>query len=69
MRSSPLDSRPATPRALLHRQLITIEVTPVELHTLVVCLEGEAQTAIERGQDCYADFLLCRVAEIREAAR
>jgi hypothetical protein len=56
-------------RALLDRQQIEIAVSPSELHRLVRALENEAMAAIEDGKDDYADYLLRRVAELREAAR
>jgi len=58
-----------TPRALLNRTMLTIEVTPSELFRLVRSLEAEAMAAIEEGKDDYADFVLRRVAELREAGR
>jgi hypothetical protein len=57
------------PRALLVRPLITLEITPAELHRLVRSIEADALVAIDEGKDDYADFLLRRCAELREAAR
>jgi hypothetical protein len=57
------------PRALLLRTMVTVELTSSELYRLIKSLEIEAEAAIENGQDDYADFLLRRVAELREAGR
>jgi hypothetical protein len=57
------------PRALLARPLITVALTPSELHKLVRAHEAEAEQAIADGRDDFADFLLRRVAELREAGR
>jgi hypothetical protein len=57
------------PRALLHRSLISVELTASELHRLIRSLEAEATAAAEFGLDDYADFLFRRVAELREASR
>jgi hypothetical protein len=57
------------PRALLVRRLIAVEITPAELHRLVLSLETDALTAIDDGRDDYADYLLRRCAELREAGR
>lgn len=58
------------PRALpKRRHSIAVALTPSELHKLILCHERDAQEAIEAGRDDFADFLLCRVAELREAAR
>jgi len=58
------------PRALLHRRsAIPVTLTSSELHRLIKSLEAEAQQAIEAEQVDFADYLLCRVAELREAAR
>jgi hypothetical protein len=57
------------PRALLHRTLISIAVTPSEHHRLVRSFEDDAMAVIEEGQDDFADYLLRRVAELRDAAR
>jgi hypothetical protein len=57
------------PRALLHRPLIPIELTPSELYRLIRSLEVEALSANDEGKDDYADYLLRRVAELREAGR
>jgi hypothetical protein len=55
------------PRPLLCRTVITIEVTPAELHKLIRALEDDAYAAIERGQDDFADCVLRCVSELREA--
>jgi hypothetical protein len=57
------------PRALLVRRLITVELTPAELHRLVRSIEADALAAIEDGKNDYADFLFRRVAQLREAGR
>jgi hypothetical protein len=58
------------PRALLHRQLIDIAVPPFELSVLVASLETLATHAAEDpARVDYADWLFCRVAELREACR
>lgn len=57
------------PRALLLRTMVMVELTSSELHRLIKSLEIEAEAAIENGQDDYADFVLRRVAELREAGR
>ena len=57
------------PRALLHRSGIVVTLTPAELHTLVTSIEAKAQQAIEAEQEDFADYLLGRVAALREAAR
>jgi hypothetical protein len=58
-----------TPRALLRRSLISIEVSPSELYRLIRSLEAEAVAAAEIGLDDYGDYLFRRVAELREAGR
>lgn len=69
-RKSPMPSSDrCAPRALLVRPLITLDVTPSELHRLVRSIEADALTAIDEGKDDYADYLLRRCAELREAAR
>jgi hypothetical protein len=69
MRSTPNDTDRFAPRALLRRQFITIDVTASELYRLIRALEAEAEEAIASGLDDYADFLIRRVAELREAGR
>jgi hypothetical protein len=60
----------SAPRAPLRRpQLICLHLTPSEVHRLIKSLESEAEEAIAEGKDSYADWLLCRVSEIREASR
>ena len=56
-------------RALLVRPTITLEITPSELFRLIRSLEVEALAAADIGLDDYADFLLRRCAELREAGR
>jgi hypothetical protein len=46
--------------------MITVEVSPSELHRLIRSIEAEA---IEDGRDDYGDFLLTRAAQLREAGR
>jgi hypothetical protein len=63
-------TRDIAPRVLLSRRhRIAIEVSPSELHRLIKSLENEAIEAIEDGRDDYADFVLLRCAELREAMR
>jgi hypothetical protein len=58
------------PRSLATRSLVTIEVTPYELHRLIRILEDEATKAADDvDQIGYADFLYQRVAALREAAQ
>jgi hypothetical protein len=57
------------PRALLAQPAIPVELSPSELHRLVRSLEDEAMQAIADDLDDYADYLLRRVAGLREAAR
>jgi hypothetical protein len=49
--------------------MITIAVTPSEVHRLVLSLEAEAMAAIDDGKDDYAYFLLRPCAELREMVR
>ena len=58
-----------TPRALLSRPLISVEITASELYRLVSSLEAEAERANSRGEDDFADYLYRRCAELREAGR
>ena len=57
------------PRALLRRQTITVELTPTELYSLVRVIETDAVEAAGQNQTAYADYLLERVAQLREAGR
>ena len=58
------------PRALLIRPTIAIEVTPSELHMLIKALETAATRAADDvAQLDFCDYLLRRVAELREAGR
>jgi hypothetical protein len=57
------------PRALLCRTLITIQVTPAELHKLIRALEDDAYSAFEGRQVDFAYYVLGRVSELREAGR
>jgi hypothetical protein len=64
-----IDNRFA-PRALLHRPRIMVELTPLELSMLVDLLETRATIAAHHSEQIdFADFLFCRVAELRKAAR
>lgn len=57
------------PRTPLTRPSITVEITHSELCRLIRSLEAEALAANDDGKDDYADFLLRRCAELREAFR
>jgi hypothetical protein len=58
------------PRSVPTRDLITIGVTPHELHRFVRLLEKEAvKAADEADQIAFADFLFQRIAALREAGR
>jgi hypothetical protein len=58
------------PRALLHRSLITVEITPLELSVLIEVLTTRAvRAADDPDQVDFADFLFRRIAELREAFR
>lgn len=59
----------AAPRALLRRPKLAVELTPSELHILIAALEQRATAAADDGIDDFADFLFCRIAELRETAR
>ena len=61
--------RDFAPRALLAHPLIVVEITPSELHRLIRSLEAEVTAAIDDGRDDYADFVLLRVAQLREEGR
>jgi hypothetical protein len=64
------DDQQITPRALLRRSLITVKVTPLELSALIELLETRATVAADHSDQCdFADFLFCRIAELREAGR
>jgi hypothetical protein len=59
-----------TPRALLHRTMIPVELTSHELSLLVGLLEDRAVQAADRSDQVdFADYLFRRVAELREAFR
>jgi hypothetical protein len=61
---------PTAPRALLHRSLIPVEVTSLELSLLIGVLEARAHIAAQDPEQIdFADFLYRRVAELREAFR
>jgi hypothetical protein len=58
------------PRSLATRSLVTIEVTPHELHRLIRAIEDDAAKAADNpDQIDFADYLFQRVATLREAAR
>jgi hypothetical protein len=62
----------SAPKSLPRRRLITVELTAAELHRLIRAIEDEARKAIESDGEfmgTFADWLLCRAAELREAAR
>jgi len=48
---------------------ISVQLIPAELHELIKALEAKAERAIEQAEVDFADYLLARVAELREAAR
>jgi hypothetical protein len=59
-------------RSLLERPLSTVELHPLELHTLIGALGAMAVRAIDNGSPVgkiAADALLGRVAELRWACR
>jgi hypothetical protein len=57
-------------RSLPTHSIVTIEVTPRELHRLIRVLEDEAvKAADDVDQLDFADYLFQRVAALREAAR
>lgn len=59
-----------TPRALLHRLMLTVELTPLELSMLIEAMEARAVAASHHSSQVdFADFLFRRVAELREAFR
>ena len=59
-----------TPRALLHRTMVSVELTSNELSILVAALECRALQAADRSDQVdFADYLFRRVAELREAFR
>jgi hypothetical protein len=59
-----------TPRALLHRTMLPVELTSHELSLLVGLLEHRAVQAAEHSDQIdFADFLFRRVAELRAAFR
>ena len=60
----------ASPRALFRRSRIAVELTSLELSMLIELLEARATIAANHSDQCdFADFLFCRVAELREAGR
>jgi hypothetical protein len=59
-----------SPRSLLVRQTVTVELSAEELHVLISALQAEAEHAAQHfDQVGYADHIFRRVAELREAAR
>ena len=65
--------RPAdrfTPRALLLRTMVNVDLTSFELSTLIAALETRASEASEKyDQIDFSDYLFRRIAELREAFR
>jgi hypothetical protein len=60
----------ATPRALLYRTMVSVELTSNELSILIEVLEARAVEAADRSDQVdFADYLFRRVAELREAFR
>jgi len=60
----------ATPRALLYRTMVSVELTSNELSILIEALESRAVQAADRSDQVdFADYLFRRVAELREAFR
>ena len=58
------------PRALLRRSLISVRVTPYELHVLIEALESRASLAADNPETVdVADHWFDRVDELREASR
>jgi hypothetical protein len=58
------------PCALLNRTAITVRLFPSELYTLIRELEARALMAANHADTAeYADYLFCRIAELREAMR
>lgn len=58
------------PRAIARRQTISVELHPGELARLIRLLEAEAMFAAEHeDQIDFADYLMTRVAALREAGR
>jgi hypothetical protein len=58
------------PRSLATRTLITVELTPHEVHRLIQVLDAEANRAADDADQVgYADFLFQQVAALREALR
>jgi hypothetical protein len=58
------------PRALLRRSLISVDITPSELSTLIGALEAKAmRTAEDPELIDVADILFLRIAALREAGR
>jgi hypothetical protein len=58
------------PRALLRQMRITVALSPLELSLLVAALERRAcEAADDPDMVDFAQFLFCRVAELREAGR
>jgi hypothetical protein len=60
----------SAPRALLHREMITVHLTSLELSNLIELLEARACRAAQHPEQVdFADYLFWRVAELREAFR
>lgn len=60
----------SAPRALLHRMMLRVDLTPLELSTLIAALEARALRAADHSDQAdFADYLFRRVAELRESFR
>ncbi len=60
----------ASPRALFRRPRIAVELSAFELAMLIELLETRATIAANHSEQVdFADFLFCRVAELRELGR
>lgn len=57
------------PRSLSRRQMITVQLTAAELHSIISMLEGDAASAACAGHDLLADLAYARAAALREMAR
>jgi hypothetical protein len=57
-------------KAVLARRTIAVELTAGELHLLIRTLEQQAtRAAHDPEQIDFADWLYCRIAQLREATR
>ena len=63
-------NNPFSPRALLRRPTITVELTPFELHLLIEQLEARACRAADDFDTIdVADHFFQRIAQLRELVR